>query len=308
MSKLYVFGIGGTGARVLRSLTMLLSSGVECGVDTIVPIIIDRDKGNGDYSRTDALIRTYISVNDIAPKNDPDSGIKNRFFNTNMKLLGNELLLKLDDETKKFEEFIGLSTQTKENSALSNMLFSKNTLSMDTEYGFKGNPNIGSVVLNQFDDKNIFKAFASDFQDGDKIFIVSSIFGGTGASGFPLLRKMLQTPNLKDAKGEELPNWGLINNAPIGAISVLPYFNVDKKDNIDSDTFNDKTRAALSYYENEDGKLDTLYYIADTNRKAYKYAEGGEGQKNDAHFVEFAAAMSVLDFVSPDKKTYKLPT
>jgi len=43
MSKLYIFGIGGTGARVLKSLTMLLASGVECGVDTIVPIIIDRD-------------------------------------------------------------------------------------------------------------------------------------------------------------------------------------------------------------------------------------------------------------------------
>lgn len=303
MSKLYIFGIGGTGARVLKSLTMLLASGVECGVDTIVPIIIDRDKGNGDYSRTDGLIKSYISVNSIAPKNNPEQKIKNRFFNTDIKLLGNELLLKLDDETKKFEDFIGFSTQSDENKALSQMLFSKDTLSMDTEFGFKGNPNIGSVVLNQFDDKNIFKAFASDFDDGDKIFIISSIFGGTGASGFPLLRKMLQTKNLKDATGTELPKWGLINTAPIGAISVLPYFNVDKKDNVDSDTFNDKTRAALSYYETEDGQLDTLYYIADTNRKAYKYAEGGKEQENDAHFVELSAAMSILDFVNTDKKS-----
>lgn len=302
MSKLYIFGIGGTGSRVLKSLTMLLATGVECGVDTIVPIIIDRDKGNGDYSRTEGLIKNYISINKIVPKNNIEQKIKNRFFNTEIRLLGNELLLKLDDETKKFEDFISISTQTDENKALSRMLFSKNTMAMDTEYGFKGNPNIGSVVLNQFDDKNIFKAFASDFQQGDKIFIISSIFGGTGASGFPLLRKMLQTPNLKDASGSELPNWGLINAAPIGAISVLPYFNVDKKDNVDSDTFNDKTRAALSYYETENGKLDTLYYIADINRKAYKYAEGGKEQENDAHFVELSAGLSILDFVNPDKK------
>jgi hypothetical protein len=302
MSKLYIFGIGGTGSRVLKSLTMLLAAGVDCGVDTIVPIIIDRDKGNGDYSKTDGLIKKYIAVNKIVPKNDSKKKIKNRFFNTEIKLLGNEILLKLDDETKKFEDFIGITTQTKENKSLSQMLFSEDTLTMDTEHGFKGNPNIGSVVLNQFDDKNIFKAFASDFEDGDRIFIISSIFGGTGASGFPLLRKMLQTPNLKDASGAELPSWGLINTAPIGAISVLPYFNVDKKDNVDSDTFNDKTRAALSYYETEDGKLDTLYYIADTNRKAYKYAEGGKEQENDAHFVEIAAAMSILDFVNADKK------
>lgn len=302
MSKLYIFGIGGTGSRVLRSLTMLLASGVECGVDTIVPIIIDRDKGNGDYTRTDGLIKNYISVNKIAPKNNEAQKIRNHFFNTEIKLLGNELLLMLDDETKKFEDFIGFSTQTDENKALSQMLFSKKTLSMDTEYGFKGNPNIGSVVLNQFDNKNIFKAFAADFQNGDRIFIISSIFGGTGASGFPLLRKMLQTPNLRDTSGAELPNWGLINEAPIGAISVLPYFSVDKKDNVDSDTFNDKTRAALSYYETENGKLDTLYYIADTNRKAYKYAEGGKEQENDAHFVELSAAMSILDFVNSDKR------
>ena len=39
MSKLYIFGIGGTGARVLRSLTMLLASGVSLGskIDTVVP-------------------------------------------------------------------------------------------------------------------------------------------------------------------------------------------------------------------------------------------------------------------------------
>jgi len=302
-NKLYIFGIGGTGSRVLKSLTMLLSAGVECGADTIVPIIIDRDKGNGDYSRTDGLLKNYITVNKIVPKNDDKKNIKNRFFNTEIKLLGNELLLKLDDETKKFAQFIGFDDQKNENKALSQMLFSENTLNMDTEYGFKGNPNIGSVVLNQFDDKNIFKAFASDFQDGDKIFIISSIFGGTGASGFPLLRKILQTENLKDATGTELPHWGLINEAPIGAISVLPYFNVDKKDNVDSDTFNDKTRAALSYYENENGKLDTLYYIADTNRKKYKYAEGGKEQQNDAHFVELSAAMSILDFVNADKTT-----
>jgi hypothetical protein len=282
---------------------MLLAAGVDCGVDTIIPIIIDRDKGNGDYTRTESLIKSYISVNNMAPKNDPEQKIKNRFFNTEIRLLGNELLLKLNDETKKFEDFIGFSTQSYENKALSKMLFSKDTLSMDTEFGFKGNPNIGSVVLNQFDDKNIFKAFASDFAEGDKIFIISSIFGGTGASGFPLLRKMLHTKNLKDTTDKELPNWGSINDAPIGAISVLPYFNVDKKENVDSDTFNDKTRAALSYYETEDGQLDTLYYIADTNRKAYKYAEGGKDQENDAHFVELSAAMSVLDFVNSDKKS-----
>ena len=177
MSKLYVFGIGGTGARVLKSLTMLLAAGVECGVDAIVPIIIDRDLSNKDLSRTKLLIENYIKVNKVAEA-------KKGFFNTKIKLLNNELFLQLNDNTQKFDDFIGRNTMSTENQALMDMLFSKETLNLDMAAGFQGNPNIGSVVLNQFDDNDVFKAFANDFQDGDKIFIISSIFGGTGASGF----------------------------------------------------------------------------------------------------------------------------
>ena len=64
MSKLYIYGIGGTGARVLRSLTMLLASGVSLGgkIDTIVPVIIDPDTSNGDLTRTISLMQLYRKV------------------------------------------------------------------------------------------------------------------------------------------------------------------------------------------------------------------------------------------------------
>ena len=54
MSKLYVFAIGGSGSRVLRSLTMLMASGVGTS-NEIVPIIIDPDTPNGDRVRTEEL-------------------------------------------------------------------------------------------------------------------------------------------------------------------------------------------------------------------------------------------------------------
>lgn len=301
MSKLYVFGIGGTGARVLKSLTMLLASGADCGVETIVPIIIDRDMSNKDLSRTKLLIEDYMIVNKIAKTNG-----KNKFFKTNIHLLNDELCLKLKDNTQKFVNFIGRDkTMNIENQALVDMLFSKETLSLDMTEGFQGNPNIGSVVLNQFDDNDIFKAFAKDFTDpNNKIFIISSIFGGTGASGFPLLRKMLHTHNVNDAEGNALPNWGMINKAKIGAITVLPYFNVGIPTDgslVNSDTFIDKTRAALSYYKTEDKKIDNLNYIADKLTTTYEHHKGGDAQMNDAHFVELAAALAILDFVNPEK-------
>lgn len=301
MSKLYTFGIGGTGARVLKSLTMLLSAGVECGVDTIVPIIIDRDMSNKDLSRTKLLIEDYIEVNKIT-----ETKGRNTFFKTKIELLNNELCLQLKDNTQKFDDFIGRSTMSRENQALIDMLFSKETLELDMTAGFQGNPNIGSVVLNQFDGNDVFKAFATDFKEGDKIFIISSIFGGTGASGFPLLRKILQTQNVKGADGQILPNWGQVNRALIGAISVLPYFVVGSAtDNslVNSDTFIDKSRAALSYYKTEDKKLDTLYYIADKRTTTFEHHKGGDAQRNDAHFIELVSALAVLDFINPEKES-----
>lgn len=63
MARLFVFGIGGTGARVLRSLTMLMASGVQVGVDEICPILIDPDAGNADLTRTTSLLNLYMSIN-----------------------------------------------------------------------------------------------------------------------------------------------------------------------------------------------------------------------------------------------------
>lgn len=62
MSKLYIFGIGGTGSRVLRSFTMMLAAGVKIGVNEIVPIIIDPDVSNADLTRTVQLMNTYRAI------------------------------------------------------------------------------------------------------------------------------------------------------------------------------------------------------------------------------------------------------
>ena len=62
MSKIFIFGIGGTGSRVLRSLTMILATGVKFGADEIVPIIIDPDAANADLTRTVSLLNNYSEI------------------------------------------------------------------------------------------------------------------------------------------------------------------------------------------------------------------------------------------------------
>lgn len=188
MSKLYIFGIGGSGARVLRSLVMLMASGVEIEAESVVPIIIDPDKSNGDLTRTVSLFNSYSKIRSRLS----DIG-ENKFFKTKLEDTIDGYILPLNSETQEtsFRQYIGmpqmkdLTGKNNANYALASALFSEDNLNATMTVGFKGNPNIGSVVLNQFEDSPEFQKFVTSFTSSDKIFIINSIFGGTGASGFP---------------------------------------------------------------------------------------------------------------------------
>lgn len=292
MSKIFIFGIGGTGSRVLRALTMMLASGVKLGAHDIVPIIIDPDAANADLTRTVQLLNNYTAIRkNLQFSNDN----KSRFFRTEIeKVLPNYTLRINDTDDKSFQQFIEYASMSKSNKALTKMLFSDKNLESSMEIGFKGNPNIGSVVLNQIAHSEDFLDFANSFSEGDRIFIISSIFGGTGASGFPLLLKTLR-------EGKSFPNFDLINHSTIGAITILPYFKIKKNEEseIDSSTFVSKTKSALAYYENNisrNGIIDALYYLADDVANTYDNHEGGSAQQNAAHLIEFLGATSIVDF------------
>lgn len=294
MSKIYVFGIGGTGARVIRSLTMLLASGVKLGenIDTVIPVIIDQDRSNGDLTRTIALLKTYKSLHDQL-KFGRNS--KSEFFKTNIDDLNTSFRMQVADVADKdFQSYIKYLNLDTRNKALVSLLFSKKNLEAHMDVGFKGNPNMGSVVLNNFSTEadNDLGSILESFQSGDKIFIISSIFGGTGAAGFPLLLK-----TLRQAQSSQLPSAALVANAPIGAITVLPYFGVqhDEDSEINMDSFMSKAKAALSYYR-DNLNTDVLYYISDKLSKNYDNHEGDSAQRNNAHFVEMVAALSIIDF------------
>ena len=199
-----------------------------------------------------------------------------------------------DVADKDFQSYIKYLNLDTRNKALVSLLFSKKNLEAHMDVGFKGNPNMGSVVLNNFSTEadNDLGSILESFQSGDKIFIISSIFGGTGAAGFPLLLK-----TLRQAQSSQLPSAALVANAPIGAITVLPYFGVqhDEDSEINMDSFMSKAKAALSYYR-DNLNTDVLYYISDKLSRNYDNHEGDSAQRNNAHFVEMVAALSIVDF------------
>ena len=269
MAKLYIFGIGGTGARVIKSLTMLLASGVKTNFD-IVPILIDPDSAGGDLNRTIKLLRDYQNIHKTV-----DGYEQNNFFKNKISTLSDIVTeqgggakvfdgfrFELDGiQNDRFKDFIDFNSLDANNKNLVKLLFSEKNLDADLGVGFKGNPNIGSIVLNQFTKSEVFQSFADSYEADDRIFIVSSIFGGTGAAGCPLLLKNLRKGKVGGKNYEHL------KNSRIGAISVLPYFKVKQNDNseIDSHGFITKTKAALHYYaRNISGNNSFVYVIFPT--------------------------------------------
>lgn len=307
-SKLFILGIGGTGARVLRSLTMLLASG-EPSFDRydVYPVIIDYDDRNADKERATEILTLYKRTHDDAFQahevgQPVKSGVGCQFFGADIKQIGGiknfTFQFKLPDGETKYSDFIksdGLSGKTFNTEKLLKSLYDTSTdddtteLNIDMSVGFKGNPNIGSVVLNDIQRMPLFMNLISSYNrdQEDRIVIIGSLFGGTGASGIPAL---IQT--IKAQKP----------TAHISTVLVLPYFEPNPKPDgggaIDARLFYSKTKAAINYYKDSklNKEIENIYYVGDFYPTHIAYSEGGEDQKNNANIVEFISALAVAHY------------
>ena len=289
----------------------------------IVPIIIDPHKANEDLKRTENLLRNYKQIREglYGDKADVASGFFAAKISTlsdicaTAGVLPDTFLFNMGGiDSKKFSEFIAYNTLDSANQALCSMMFSRYQLDTKMDIGFVGSPNIGSVALNMFKDSNEFRQFSNVFQSTDRVFVVSSIFGGTGAAGYPVIVKNIRNA----ATNTNINNRGDLRDAKIGALTVLPYFNIQQDENspISRADFISKTKSALFYYHDnltgikQDGKdtglskINACYYLGDEIPSTpYFNDPGGNGQRNDAHLVEFVGALSIIDFMQiPDDK------
>ncbi|MEB2787324.1 hypothetical protein [Algoriphagus persicinus] len=299
MSKLYIFAIGGTGSRVLKSLVMLMAAGAKLkNHNQVVPIIIDPDSGNGDLNRTKDILNNYQHIRSKIsnPENFffQDITTTNNLTSITPRFQDKDFEFKLERvHQEKFKDYIHYSTMDKPDADIVDLLFSRENLDANLNIGFKGNPNMGSIVLNQFTDSEAFQRFGQSFNQDDSIFIINSIFGGTGAAGYPLLLKLLRSGSAR------IQNKEIIKESVIGAITYLPYFKL-KDGEIKSQSFLGKAKAALDYYNRTiiNGKqINAQYFLGDQeNNTTYDNHVGSKEQKNDSHFLELAGALSIFDF------------
>ena len=317
MAKTFIFAIGGTGARVLRSLTMLMASGVKGMTEEVCPIIIDYDLHNGDKDRAITCMKKYSEIQNLVANGDgaklEDSNNWYRpYFSTKIGQLNGitnwswQFNLRKEMESLKYSDYIdydNVNLYAPTSKDFVNCLYDSNINSVYTELnlnmkeGFQGNPNIGSVVFNDLKGRPEFNAFSNSFRAGDRIVVIGSIFGGTGSSGIPKIVSAIRNHSKADIK-----------KASLSVVLVLPYFAVnssnDKEISIKSNIFNSKTKAALNYYERSglNAQINSIYYVGDKVQTKVEPHLGNKEQKNNAHIVELIGAMSVAHFITSGQK------
>ncbi len=295
----YFVSIGGTGAKVMESLTHICIAGLLPENERLYIAAIDPDVGNGNLERTATALNNFNVFQNFSVGNDTTL-FKNKIsivrpfpFNPT----GHDK--NLDDLTE-FYHHNNLPV-----GKLYEVLYTKKERETTLNEGFRGHPSIGAAVLaKKFDDGSKLTAqIEKTIGEGEtvKIFLAGSVFGGTGAAGLPTIARLLRN-NLAD----------YADRVSIGGVLILPYFSftpTDIKDELfaRSENFLPNTKAALKYYSERENLFDATYFVGDSVMTAVKeFSVGSANQRNEAHIVELYCALAATDFYSRPIKSPKV--
>ncbi len=309
---------GGSGLRTLEAMLHLCAAGL--GPPKLRLLAIDPDGANGNRTRAIGLLEKYRAA-------------QRRFagkLGTGLNLFGTELDLLVTpghqpelrnwspvEGSQKLSDllnFDGLSA-TDTPTDVVKLLFTRDELQMELDQGFRGHPAIGAACMSLVtlhEREQPWELLVQQIQgdlaqpQGSRVFLVGSVFGGTGASAIhPIVRFLRGVP---DAGHERLK---------IGVGAIVPYFRfaVAAADErlkhsemaAKSERFPLATQAAVQYYEhlrsNGDWPFDVMYWVGDSSPVPVDYCPGGPDQKNPPHFVDLLSAFSALEFFrDPDAR------
>lgn len=309
--KNFVYCIGGTGARVAEVAAHLCAMNLTDNTP-IEFIIVDKDTncGGTDQARrviemVDRLSQGGLVHSDAVPASFCQGDLKcsNWSFETALNSINN------GGANVSLKNTV-CAPGNDDDQRLMNAFYSKKDQDKDTEKGFYGKPYIGSLLFEYMLDHtrgttfDIAKPVEDYFHqnqgtdDYARVFIIGSIFGGTGASIFPNLAAYIRE------------RFAGNNKLLISGCLLLPYFNVPDRNGseIASRDFAIKSRTALKQYA-EDSKLlrdvnhnnnsfDSIYVCGQDPRHytASENREGGAEQKNHFDIVDLCAALAMTEF------------
>lgn len=321
--KCFCYCIGGTGARIAEVAAHLCTMNI-LNDKNITFIVVDKDEECGGTKRAKKVI-SYTEVISEIKGSDSNSG----------RLCRSRLSSKEDGNptkapwnfTKAIENIQGnnngnaslknaLGGNNSDNEILFDAFYSKSEQDSPTSEGFYGHPSIGALMFkymmkNTNDDiaEPVLNYLTGHTGDVVKVFIIGSVFGGTGASVFSNL-----AAHIRD-KSSGMNN--INNRLLISGVLLLPYFSFGASTNenprINDMEFFAKSRTALEQYSmdnfmrnldadgNYKGNFDTIYICGQNPlHKVGKYSEGGSTQENHFDLVDLIAAYAMVDFFKKD--------
>ena len=334
--KNFLIGIGGTGMRCLEAVTHMCAMGMFDSKEINI-LTLDTDFTNGNKQRTEALIDTYNNIK--STEESPNGKVNNNsFFSAKLNMF--KFVTNYNSKNKKrFTEITNIKSETGElsdNKLLADLFLGEDVQDFDLSHGYRAQTHMGSYLMyhaflevakklkkgEDIDESELeFKAFLNELYDAGadaKIFVLGSIFGGTGASSIPVIPQALNDA-LKiygDGKMELDPG------AKFGATLLTEYFKFKKpadsqkanRDNAviaDSSFFTLNSQAALQFYQDDPTVQKTykkMYHIGwpidsedfSKDKKDNETITGGEDQKNACHITELLCGCAAWDFFNSD--------
>lgn len=287
----YAIGIGGTGAKCLESVIHLAAAGMMPDGDLYL-LFVDPDAANGSRKRVEETLTHYVDC-----KDQLDLG-QTHLLKTKIVPADPILWTPFKETNPSLNQFFHYENfRDSPAGKLFDVLYSKSERDSTLEVGFRGHPSIGSAVMAKtvnLEEDETWRVLRQRISDDDgeaKVFLAGSIFGGTGASGFPTIAQIVKKAL----------------NVKLGGALLLPYFKFMDDENDDklkakSDEFLMNTQTALKHYHiwNQTGIYDAVYLFGDESRTDVENALGGPKQENAPHFIELYAALAAIDFFQRD--------
>jgi hypothetical protein len=296
MSKLHIIGIGGTGHKVLCSAIHLTACGAFKGnlgpneITEIRVLTIDADDSNGNLSQTKNVLSAYRRYYEAL------SGAGTLGL-VNIEPVSEDINISLyKDDKKSISKTFNIPQYAgSDDDAFIRFLYTNDEIDVEFDEGFYGHTSIGTLIVKDIlKSSDIWTDQLSLINENDFVFVIGSIFGGTGASAIPVLLDEL------NAKQKD-------TNFKLAALVINPYFTTlgkIREEGIlqpDSSNFHIKAKASLYYYYRQEQykKTNALYVIGEgeANFSVEVASRGSSGQRNKAAPIELFAATALIDFV-----------
>lgn len=330
--QFFVLGIGGTGMRCIESLIHLCAMGMFDDTD-IHLLALDTDKNNGNFGRLKELKEAYVNAKGLQAESRV--ALKDTFFSANIKYY--EFSPNYETKTSFKEVFNYGDTQynNREVADLADLVLERNIEEFNLQHGYRAQTHLGSMMMYQ----SIIEASQSKLPNGlkdfvsalitettagkAKVFILGSVFGGTGASSIPIIPQALSRAAQIMSNGTA----DILRNAYFGSTLLTAYFNFalpdanqlsQQKVIATSDKFALNSQVAMMFYDDDATVRSTYqrFYMMGTQGLNWtpmrsdatagnKTITGGSDQKNDSHYIELLAACAALDFYNCNDEQLK---